>query len=276
MKKFTLLSAALLFVMVTNAQIKTPAPSPGQTLKQDFALSSIELSYSRPAVKGRKIFGDLVPFDNVWRTGANGATTLSFGEEVIIGGKKIPAGKYGLLSIPGKASWTLIITKQTNVTSPSAYKQEEDVIRVNVKPVVSPVKYETFTMQFANVQPESCDLQIMWDNTMVTLPVKAEIESKIMAAIDQSMQSEKPAYFQAASYYLDNGKDLKKATEWFAKAVDAQPDAFWVRYQYARALAKSGKKAEAKEAALKSKELALAAKNGDYVKLNEKLIADLQ
>lgn len=276
MKKFTLLSAALLFVMITNAQIKTPAPSPGQTLKQDFALSSIELSYSRPAVKGRKIFGDLVPFDNVWRTGANGATTLSFGEEVIIGGKKIPAGKYGLLSIPGKASWTLIITKQTNVTSPSAYKQEDDVVRVNVKPVVSPVKYETFTMQFANVQPESCDLQIMWDNTMVTLPVKAEIESKIMAAIDQSMQSEKPAYFQAASYYLDNGKDLKKATEWFAKAVDAQPDAFWVRYQYARALAKSGKKAEAKEAALKSKELALAAKNGDYVKLNEKLIADLK
>lgn len=276
MKKIALLSAALLFVIIANAQVKTPAPSPGQTIKQDFALSSIELSYSRPAVKGRKIFGDLVPFDDVWRTGANGATTLTFGEEVIIGGKKIPAGKYGLLSIPGKASWTLIITKQTNVTSPSAYKQEEDVVRVNAKPVASPVKYETFTMQFANIKPESCDLQIMWDNTIVTLPVQADIESKIMAAIDQSMQSEKPAYFQAASYYLENGKDLKKATEWFAKAVDAQPDAFWVRYQYARALAKSGKKAEAKSAALKSKELALAAKNGDYVKLNEKLIADLK
>ena len=118
-----------------NAQtLVTPQPSTTQNNKQNFGLSSVELSYSRPNLKGRKAIGELVPFGNVWRTGANQATTLTFGEEVTIGDKKIPAGKYGLLSIPGKDSWTLIITKQLDVTSPAAYKQESDVVRVIVKP----------------------------------------------------------------------------------------------------------------------------------------------
>src|SRR3954471_23513267 len=136
MKKFlfTLVAACSLYSF-SIAQLRTPAPSPTQTIKQDFGLSSIELSYSRPGIKGRKVYGDLVPFGQVWRTGANQATTLTFGEEVNIGGTKIPAGKYGLLSIPEKNTWTLIITKQTDVTSPAAYKKESDVVRVPVKPV---------------------------------------------------------------------------------------------------------------------------------------------
>ena len=113
--------------------LTTPAPSPTQTIKQNFGLSSVELSYSRPGMKGRKIFGDLVPFGKVWRTGANQATTLTFGEEVTIGGTKVPAGKYGLLTIPDKKSWTIIITKQTDVTSPAAYKQDQDVVRVKAE-----------------------------------------------------------------------------------------------------------------------------------------------
>ena len=132
MKKVFLTSLAALCLFVAEAQLKTPAPSPTQTIKQDFGLGSIELSYSRPAMKGRKIFGDLVPFGNVWRTGANSATLLTFSDEVTIGGKKIAPGKYGLLSIPGKDSWTLIISKQTDVTSPAAYKAESDVVRVDV------------------------------------------------------------------------------------------------------------------------------------------------
>src|SRR5687767_5090855 len=146
MKKIIFAALAACTFIVADAQLKTPAPSPTQTVKQDFGLSSVELSYSRPAVKGRKIFGDIVPFGNVWRTGANNATTLTFGDEVTIGGTKIPAGKYGLLTIPDKKSWTIIISKQTDVTSPAAYKQESDVVRVQAKPESIKNKVETFTM----------------------------------------------------------------------------------------------------------------------------------
>lgn len=267
----------LLFIgAFANAQVKTPAPSPSQTIKQEFGLSSIELAYSRPAMRGRKIFGDLVPYDKVWRTGANAATTLTFGDEVIIGGVKIPAGKYGLLTIPGKTNWIIIISKQTNVNSPALYKQDEDVVRVNAKVNTTPMKAESFTMQFSDVQPESCNLHIRWEDVMVTLPIKTDVDAKIMASIDASMKSEKPAYYQAAMYYLENNKDLNKASEWFAKAVEAQPTAFWVRYQQAKTFAKLGKKSEARQAALKSIELAKEAKSDDYIALNNKLLATLK
>ncbi len=276
MKKIVLSVAFLCALSYADAQIKMPAPSPAQTVKQEFGLSNVELSYSRPVKKGRKIFGDLVPYNAVWRTGANGATTLTFGDNVIIGGKEIPAGKYGLLSIPGAASWTLIITKQTDVTSPAAYKQDQDVVRVTAKVKPSGTSVENFTIQFDNIQPESCDLVISWDKSTVTLPIKTNVDARIMASIEESMKSDKPAYFQSAFYYLESGKDLKQAETWFAKAVEAQPNAFWIRYQQARTLAKLGKKAQAKEAALKSKELANAANNQDYVTLNNKLISSLK
>ncbi|HTG55497.1 MAG TPA: DUF2911 domain-containing protein [Niabella sp.] len=276
MKKIVLSVAFLCALSYADAQIKMPAPSPAQTVKQEFGLSNVELSYSRPVKKGRKIFGDLVPYNAVWRTGANGATTLTFGDNVIIGGKEIPAGKYGLLSIPGAASWTLIITKQTDVTSPAAYKQDQDIVRVTAKVKPSGTSVENFTIQFDNIQPESCDLIISWDKSTVSLPIKTNVDAKIMASIEESMKSDKPAYFQSAFYYLESGKDLKQAETWFAKAVEAQPNAFWIRYQQARALAKLGKKAQAKEAALKSKELANAANNQDYVTLNNKLISSLK
>src|SRR5690349_24031322 len=147
MRKTILIGCLLAFACVAGAQLKTPAPSSTQTIKQDFGLGSIELSYSRPGMKGRKIFGDVVPFGKVWRTGANGATTLTFGDDVTIGGTKVPAGKYGLLSIPDKDNWTLIITKQLNVTSPAAYKAENDVVRVTVKPIELRYDIENFTIQ---------------------------------------------------------------------------------------------------------------------------------
>jgi hypothetical protein len=274
-KLFITILAALLFFSVDAQQIKAPAPSPTQTIKQDFGLSSVELSYSRPGVKGRKIFGDLVPFGNVWRTGANNATTLTFGDEVTIGGTKIPAGKYGLLSIPDKRNWTLIITKQLDVTSPAAYKQDQDVVRIEVKVMEMIESVESLTMQFANVKPSSCELHIMWDKTAVTLPISTEVESKVMAQIDQAMNKDSRPYYAAALYYMDNGKDLNQALGWFDKAVELQPNAFWIHHQRANCLAKLGKKADAKIAAEKSKQLATEQKNDDYVKLNEKLIADL-
>lgn len=277
MKKFVLCAAIVAACISMKAQsIKTPFPSPPQTIKQDFGLSSIELSYSRPGVKGRKVFGDLVPFGKVWRTGANNATTINFADEVTVGGVKIPAGKYGLLTIPDKENWIIIISKQLDVTSPADYKVESDVVRVNVKSMASKDKIETFTMQFANVRPSSCELQMMWENTAVALPISTDVETTVMKQIDNAMNKDNKPYYQAAVYYLENGKDLNQALAWFDKAIELQPNAYWVYHQRANALAKLGKKDDAKASAKKSIELAKEAKNDDYVRLNEKLLDQLK
>lgn len=277
MKKLLLVALVAGSFSFANAQqLRTPAPSPAQTIKQDFGLSDIELSYSRPGVKDRKIFGDLVPYGKVWRTGANNATTITFGDEVMIGGKKVPAGKYGLLTIPGADEWTMIISKQTDVSSPAAYKESEDVVRVKVKPATVGMKAETFTMQFANVQAESVELHMRWDNILVSLPITANVEEKVMAQINNLMNKDNRPYFGAAMYYIEKGKDMNQALAWLDKAVEQNPNAFWIHHQRANTLAKLGKKAEAKAAANKSMELAKTAKNDDYVRLNEKLLAELK
>jgi len=271
---FTAIAAFALFL--ADAQtLNTPQPSPTQTIKQNFGLSNIELSYSRPGMKGRKIFGDLVPFGKVWRTGANNATTLTFADDVTIGGTKVKAGKYGLVTIPEKKSWTIIITKQLDVTSPAGYKQDQDVVRVEANTMNMGESMESFTMQFANIKPNSCELHIMWDKTAVSLPISTEVETKVMAQIDQLMNKDNRPYFNAAMYYMDNGKDLNQALAWFDKGVELQPNAFWIHHQRANCLAKLGKKDEARAAAEKSKALATEQKNDDYVKLNEKLLAEL-
>src|ERR1700744_5468154 len=188
MKKLLLLFAITgCLCQPTIAQsIKTPSTSTPQFVRQDFGLSSIELSYSRPNIKGRKIFGDLVPFGKVWRTGANQATTLTFGDAVSIGGPTIPAGKYGLLTIPGADEWTIIITRQLDVTSPAAYKPDQDVVRVQAKTAQLPFALETFTILFANVTSSTLDLQFIWENTIVALPITTDIDTRIMAQIDNT------------------------------------------------------------------------------------------
>ena len=277
MKKLLLVALVAGSFSFANAQqLRTPAPSPAQTIKQDFGLSDIELSYSRPGVKDRKIFGDLVPYGKVWRTGANNATTITFGDEVMIGGKKVPAGKYGLLTIPGADEWTMIISKQTDVSSPAAYKESEDVVRVKAKPAKVGMKAETFTMQFANVQAESVELHMRWDDLLVSLPITANVEEKVMAQINNLMNKDNRPYFGAAMYYIEKGKDMNQALAWLDKAVEQNPNAFWIHHQRANTLARLGKKAEAKAAANKSMELAKAQKNDDYVKLNEKLLDTLK
>ncbi|MFZ9660976.1 MAG: DUF2911 domain-containing protein [Chitinophagaceae bacterium] len=275
MKKLILFALIIGTVHVHGQGLKTPAASTTQSVKQDFGLSTVELSYSRPNMKGRNIFGDLVPYNAVWRTGANSATTLTFVDEVTIGGTKVPAGKYGLLSIPGTAEWTFIITKQTDVTSPAAYKQDQDVVRVKAYPQTMPFSIETFMILFSDVTATSMNLMLVWDNISVSLPIKTDIESKVMAQIEEGMKSDKKPYYAAAMYYVENGKDLKKAAEWFAEACKQSPDAFWIFYQTASCYAKIGRKEEAKAAANKSIELATAAKNSDYVALNKKLLEKL-
>ncbi|MEP6683257.1 MAG: DUF2911 domain-containing protein [Parafilimonas sp.] len=257
---------------VSNAQtLITPQPSPTAEIKQNFGLSQIEISYSRPGIKGRKIFGDIVPYNKVWRTGANSATTITFGDDVMMGGTKIPAGKYGLLTIPGENEWMVIITKQTNVNNPSLYKQDQDVVRIAVKPYQLPFSIETFTIGFGDVASDSCHLELMWDNVYVPVTITTDVDGKVMTQIKQIMEGDNLPYFQSAQYYIDNNKDLNQALVWLDKAIAQNPDAYYMYYQKARALAKLGKKQDALTASNKSIELAKAAKNDDYVALNEKL-----
>ena len=277
MKRLLFLAVASFIIFSTEAQqLNTPQPSPTANIKQNFALSNIEISYSRPGVKGRKVFGDLVPYGKVWRTGANNATTITFGEEVTIGGKKVPAGKYGLLTIPGESEWTFIISKQTNVTSPADYKQDQDVVRVTAKPGTMSFSIETMMISIDNITSNSCSIGLGWDKTWVSFEVKADVESKVMAQIKNIMEGDNKPYFNAAMYYIDNGKDLNKAVEWLDKAYAQNPEAFWVLYQKARAQSMLGKKSEALATSNKSIEIAKKAKNDDYVALNEKLQKEMK
>lgn len=275
MKKVVVLLCVLLSVGAFAQGIKTPAPSPTQTIKQDFALSSIEINYSRPVMKGRKIFGDLVPFGKIWRTGANSATKITFGEDVKVGGVPVKAGSYAIYSVPNANEWEIIINKGANNGGLTGYKTEDDVARFKVKAMELPFEIESFTVILANVTASSATVQILWENTAVEFPVEADIDSKIMAQINTAMSVDSRPYFQAASYYFDNGKDINKALEWANKAVEAQPTAFWVLHLKAKIQAKAGDKAGAKTTAMKSIELAKQAKNDDYVVLNQKLIATL-
>lgn len=277
MKKTVLVLIASVLMFISEAQtLKVPAASTSQSIKQEFGLGSVELSYSRPSTKGRTIFGDLVPYGAIWRTGANTATTLTFSDEVIIGDKKIPAGKYGLLSIPSASEWTIIITKQLDVTSPSAYKPEMDIVRLKAQSQSLSVPIESFMIMFDKVTSNSMDVVLVWQQTAVGFTIKQDIDLKIMGQIENLMNKDNKPYFNAAMYFMDNNKDLAKASAWLDVATQQTPTAYWVWYQKARCLSLMGKNADAKTIAMKSMELAKAAKNPDYVTLNEKLIAGLK
>jgi hypothetical protein len=278
MKKLFYAILAFIFVNITAfaQSVKTPAPSPMQTIKQDFALSSIEIVYSRPNMKGRAVFGDLAPYGKLWRTGANGATKVTFGEDVNVGGVAVKAGSYALYTIPNKDEWEVILNKGINNWGIDGYQESDNVAKFKVKPMTMPMNMETFTMQVANVMPASAEIHIMWEKTAVSIPVTADIDAKISKSIDNAMNNDNRPYFQAASYYFETGKDLAKASVWADKAIEMNPKAFWIMHLKAKIQAKLGDKAGAKTTAMKSIEVAKEAKNADYVALNEKLIAGLK
>jgi len=273
---FSIVSASFIAFSTLAQGIKMPAPSPSQTIKQDFALSHIEVSYSRPVMKGRVIFGDLVPFGKVWRTGANNATRITFGEDVKVGGVAVKAGSYALYTIPDKTEWEVILNKSTQNWGSNGYDKADDVARFKVKPMALAQSVESFTIQLADVVNNKANVQIMWEKTGVSFPVEADIDTKIMAQINTAMNVDSKPYFQAASYYFEAGKDLKQAATWAAKAVEAQPKAYWVVLLQARILAQMGDKKGALEASNRSLALAKEAGNEDYVALNQKLQATLK
>lgn len=281
--KRLLLLAAIGCTIATQAQIKMPAPSPTQTLTQEFGLGKIELSYSRPSIKGRAMFkegSELAPLGSVWRTGANSATTVKFTDDVSIGGVNIKAGKYGLLSIPGKNEWTLIITKDTTVNQAASYKQENDIVRVTAMPMKIKNMVELFTIQVANIKPESCELHLMWGKVALSLPITTNVKDRIRTQTEQALAADKVSantYFTAANFYYELDKDLNKALSAVTKAIAINPKAFWMFLLKAKIEKDLGDKVSAKVSAEKCIEVATAAepKNEDYVRMAKELISKL-
>ncbi len=273
-------SAVLLFVVLglqteSKAQgVKMPAASSGQTVIQEFGLGKITLTYSRPSMKGRKIFGALEPYDKVWRTGANSATVIKFSDDVTIEGKDIPAGEYGLFTIPNKSEWTVILSKTSKTWGAYTYNEADDFARFKVKPMAMKEKMETFTIQFANVKPTSAQLQILWENTAVAVNLTTSVDAKVMASIDAAMKSDKKPYFQAAQYYFENGKDLATALSWMNEAEKADPKAPWVKLWKGRMQLKMGDKAGAQATAQSGIAIATEIKNDEYIRLNTQLLAE--
>ncbi|HSH67397.1 MAG TPA: DUF2911 domain-containing protein [Bacteroidia bacterium] len=267
---FTMISFA-----INAQQLKIPAPSPLQTVKQAFALSDITIEYSRPGVKKRVIYGDVVPFGKVWRTGANQSTKITFGEDVKLEGNPVSAGTYAIYTIPNKESWDVMLYKDLTLGGNVAeYKNENEVLRFKVKPTALANKVETFTINIADVTTSSATIELLWEQTRVAFNVVADIDSKIMKDIQATVLNDSRPYFQAASYYYESGKDLKLAGEWADKAIEQNPKAFWVVMLKAKIQAKAKDTKGAVASAEQVIALAKEAKNDDYVKMAEKLIAE--
>lgn len=276
MKKITIALACCLATAGLQAQVKMPAPSPGQTIKQDFALGSIEIKYSRPAMKGRKVFGDLVPFDKVWRTGANAATLIKLTDAIEIQGKKLDTGSYVLYTIPGTGSWEIIFNKGLTNWGSDGYKASEDVLRVKLPAKKLKDNVESFTLDFSDIKPESCNLNISWEKTQVSIPIVATIKDRIRAQLTEALKGDKKPNWLAAQFYNEYDNNPAKALEYAAAATNDNPKAFWVWIYKAKIEKALGKKAEALASSQKSLELAKEAKNDDYIKMNVELQKSLK
>lgn len=276
MRKLLFIVAAAAIAFSSNAQsLKTPVASPLQTIKQGFALSDITIEYSRPSAKGRTVYGDVVPFGKIWRTGANGATTITFGEDVTVAGTPVKQGTYALYSIPNKDAWELMLYSDTKLGgNVGEYDKTKEVARFKSTPSRVTEKVETFTIQVADITSTTASIELIWENTKVAFTVTAEIDAKIMANIESVMSKDSRPYFQAARYYYDNNKDLKKALEWATIAADNNPQAYWVHLLKGNIQAKMGDKKAAAATAQKVIELAKADGDDAYVKMGEKLLAD--
>ncbi|GGF19495.1 DUF2911 domain-containing protein [Hymenobacter cavernae] len=265
-----------------EAQITTPQPSPKSTVTQRVGLTDITITYSRPSLKGRTAFdvaSPLAPLGKRWRTGANATTTIKFSDEVIMEGKKIPAGEYGLYSIPNKDAWAMVLNKNTKLgANVEGFKDEENVATFTAKTYKLPYKVETFTMNFSDLTPATANVDMQWENTGAKFRITTEVDAKVMAQINEKVVNGGAAvtpdnYAAAAVYYYDNNKDLKQALTWIQKANEKDPK-FWNVQTEAKIRLKMKDYKGAITAAEQSKKLALEAKNNDYVKMNDDLIAE--
>ena len=238
MKKVLLINVLCLFVGVLSAQekvnFKSPTPSSEAAFTQQFGGSEIQVAYARPLARGRKIFGALVPFDSVWRTGAGESTTIKFKEETLLGDKKVAAAKYALFTIPTANEWTIILNSDTTLHGAFGYDAKKDVHRFKVKPQKTDRFYETFTIEINDFTPlGAASLNLIWENTIVSIPIKSLTDETIMATIQQRLvngKEDKDAdlLFQSASYYYATQRDLKQAGAWATAAAKLDPENFYI------------------------------------------------
>lgn len=264
-------------------QINVPPLSPTSTVKQKVGFTEIEIVYSRPSLRGRKIFGAWEPYGEVWRTGANSATKITFSTAVKFGGKELPAGTYALQTIPGPKEWTIIFNKAAGDWGAYSYKQENDVLRVPAKVITLSRPVETFTIDINDLRTESATLNLMWETTHVAVPFTFDVKANVVAQIEAAMRSGQTlppgAYYQAAMFYLENDLDLKQAKAWAEEATKGEKPQFFMLYGKARILAKLGDKAGATAAAKQSMAVAQAqggAVASEYTRRNQELIASLK
>ena len=283
---FSFVFVAALFLapalFAQSNKVDFPAASPGCTIKQHVGLTDIEIVYSRPSAKGRTIFGGVVPFDQVWRTGANASTKISFSTAVKLNGNSIPAGKYALYTIPGEKEWTVIISKDT-AASIFTYSATNDLVRFKVTPVdLKETRLETFVIEFNHIRDESAIINLAWEKTLVPLKLEVEVVSKVVPQIEAAMAAsdKKQAgfYYQAATFYFNHDLDLKKALSWLDTGLADKPRiAYELLNLKAKILAKQENKDGAIAAAKESSELAVKAEGpgSSFVRMNQDLIDSL-
>ncbi len=276
MKKI-LLFAFLSFGVFVNAQIKTPQASPLSVLKQEVGLTQIEIEYSRPSARGREVFGELVSFAKLWRTGANANTIVSFSEDVIIDGKSLPKGHYALYTVPNHNKWEVLFYNDTsNWGTPKEFDESKVLLKTTVNPELLDKFVETFTINVNAITNESAVIDLSWEKTSVSFKVEVPTEKAVLANINTIMNGPSDAdYFAAAQYYFQSNKELPKALAWVNKAIEMKgEDGFWYLRLKALVHYKLGDKKAALDAAKRSLESAKKANNLDYVKLNTDSIDD--
>jgi hypothetical protein len=277
MKKIILLFSALMLTVGIQAQIQTPQPSPFQKIEQKVGLTDVTLEYSRPSMKGRTIFGGLVPYDAMWRTGANANTKITFSDDVEIGGKTLKAGSYAIYTKPGASNWDVYFYSDTNNWgTPENWDDSKVAAQVSAQAYPMPMNIETFTMSFDDLKNDSAMLGMLWEKTYVGVPIKFGTDKTVSESIQRVMNGPSANdYYSAAVYYLEAGKDVNQAKTWIDKAIEMNKEPkFWQLRQKSLIYAKAGDKKGAIEAAKKSMELAKAAGNNDYVALNQKSLKE--
>ncbi|RYC72028.1 MULTISPECIES: DUF2911 domain-containing protein [Spirosoma] len=258
------------------AQIQLPAASPSATVSQQVGLGTVTVEYARPSLKGRTMFGDQVPYGKVWRTGANKITNIVLSEDMLVAGKAIPAGRYGLYAIPTAADFTFIVNKDANSWGAYDYKEANDVARFAVKTEKTNAPAEALTFEFTDFTPTSANLTLRWEKLVARLPLKNDPDTKIMAQIaEQTAKADvKPGVLSAAAnYYYDTNRDMKQALTWANKVVESEKQ-YWTYHLRAKIAAKTGDCKQARADAQQSLELAKKAGDDAYIKNNERILAD--
>ena len=263
---------SVLVVEVKAQDLRIPQPSTLQTIQQEFGLGQITIAYCRPNLKGRKMFGVTEPYDHVWRTGANAATKFKLTDSISIEKQVLAPGEYALFTIPGPREWTIIFNQTAVQWGAYSYDSTKDVLRLKVKPAKLDKTLETFTIQFANTFSDHTDLQLLWENTVVTLHLETDVDARVMANIDRAMQGEKKPYYFAAIYYYNHDKDMNKALAWITEFEKALPQADNAKYWKARIQLKMGNKEAAIATANEGLKLATDSADTEYIRLNKEVL----